>query len=216
MENYDVLLFDLDGTLTASAEGIINGYIYALEKIAVPVPSREQLRMVVGPPLEYSFDTFFGLSKEQAREAIGYYRAYYADKGAFENRLYDGVPELLEKLKSAGKKLYLATTKAEKYAHIIPEHYGISGYFDFICGSDQESRRDKASVIRCVLSAAGTNNPDRCIMIGDRKFDVLGAAQCGLGCIGVLYGYGDAQELQAAGAKHIVSTVEELGQFFGV
>ena len=208
---YDVILFDLDGTLTDPGEGITNSVAHALEKFRIPVPERRELYKFIGPPLYQSFMEFYGLDRQQALLAVDYYREYYRDRGIWENEVYTGIPALLEQLKGAGKRLALATSKPEEFAIQILEHFGLMPYFELVAGSTMDSSRvKKADVINYALSALELEPGPSVIMVGDREHDVLGAREAGLDCIGVLFGYGDAPELQRAGAAHIAATVEEL------
>ena len=209
---YRYALFDLDGTLTDPAEGITNSVIYALKKFGKEVSSREELYPYIGPPLLESFEKYHGLTPAQAREGLRLYREYFSDRGIFENTVYDGIPPLLERLRSAGVRLFVATSKPEYYARQIMAHFHLEEYFDFIGGSTMdETRVRKEEVIRYVLERTGVSEPARAVMVGDRGLDVTGAEQCGMDAIGVLYGYGGKEELQRAGARYLVSTTPEIG-----
>ncbi|MCR5725226.1 MAG: HAD family hydrolase [Treponema sp.] len=204
------IFFDLDGTLTESGPGIIKSVRYALSKYGIEEPDDSALRRFIGPPLVYSFSTFYGFSKEEAVRAMSVYREYYGVHGIFDNSVYEGIPDLLAGLKAAGKRLCVATGKPEKYAVPILEHYGLASYFDVIGGSDEaETRADKTSVIRYVLEASGESS-DNVVMVGDRHHDVDGAKANGIPCVGVLYGYGDRAELEKAGAEYIAESVTGL------
>ncbi len=208
---YGTLLFDLDGTITDPAEGIVNSVAYALEKFGITVEDRTALLRFIGPPLLDSFRDFYGFTDEQAQQALGFYREYYAVKGITENRLYDGMRELLRDLKRGGYRLAVATSKPELYARRIFDAMGLTAYFDIIAGSDMaEKRADKAQVVAYALEQAALVDRGEALMIGDRRFDVEGAAKEGLPCVGVLFGYGDREELETAGARYIAETVEDL------
>lgn len=210
MKKYSTVLFDLDGTLTDSAPGIINSVLYALDKFGMSADPAE-LRGFLGPPLDYSFSHFFGFSPEQTENAIKYYREYFSVTGLFENEPYEGVEAMLTGLRASGKKILLATSKPETFAKRILERFELAQYFDLICGATMDtSRSRKADVIRYALAESGTTDLSDAIMIGDRHHDVDGARECGLDCIGVLYGYGSREELETAGAVHIAETVGEL------
>lgn len=207
------LLFDLDGTLTDSGEGIVNSVAYALEKFGIRVEDKTELYKFVGPPLVESLAEFYSFTPEAANEAVGYYREYFQEKGIFENRVYEGMEEILKKLKAAGKRLVLATSKPEEYAVRILEHFHLAQYFDLIAGASMDgSRIRKADVIAYALKKCGLKDPSQAVMIGDRKYDVLGAAANGLETIGVLYGYGSREELLEAGAVQIIERVEDLAE----
>ena len=208
---YKNIMFDLDGTLTDPAEGITNSIAYALRKMNIPVPSFEALCKHIGPPLLESYEVYYGIKGEDGFEALRLYREYFADKGIFENRLYDGIPELLRRLKAEGRKIYMATSKPEPYAIRIAEHFGIAQYFDRIAGSTMtEERNKKGEVIDYLAKLEGFDPAKDTLMVGDREHDVLGAAENGAPCIAVLYGYGSKAELENAGAKYLVESVEEL------
>ena len=193
MQDYTIILFDLDGTLTDSAPGILNSVRYACRKLGLPIPGEETLRRFLGPPLIASF------------------REYFPTKGLFENEVYPGIPALLADSKSAGKTVIIATSKPEAYARRILEHFGLAQYCDFICGATlDETRTDKAEVIAYALETAGITDKSRAVMVGDREHDVLGAKKNGLPCIGAVYGYGTTEELTAAGAAALADTVDKL------
>ncbi len=209
----DYILFDLDGTLTDPAIGITNSLMYALEKFGITVESREELYTFIGPPLIDKMMEVYGFSKEKATEGLAYYREYFKDKGIFENSVYDGIPEMLEDLKSRGYKLVLATSKPEEFAKRILEHFDLTKYFEYIGGSDMgEKRSSKAAVIEYVMKALDITEPEKCIMVGDREHDVVGAGKFGIETVGVLFGYGSREELEKSGAAYIVETVDELGE----
>lgn len=202
------ILFDLDGTLTDSGEGIMNAATIALEHFGLNVPDRAGMRVFVGPPLR---DTFikFGMAPEDTDEGIEVFRVYYNDKGIFENFPYPGIRELLQDLKAAGHRLYVATSKPEYMAKRVLDHFDLSQYFDLICGATvDESRVEKSEVIDYLLSQTGQR--DQTIMVGDTTFDVVGAAAHGIPAIGVAWGYGNADDMKQAGAVAIAETPAEL------
>ena len=210
---YTHILFDLDGTLTDPGVGITNSVAYALERYGIHVADRRTLYPFIGPPLVDSFMRFYDFSAADARAAVDVYREYFADRGIFENELYPGIPELLARLRGAGLKLVMATSKPEKFARRIAEHFGIAQYFDCIAGAAMdETRTHKHEVIEYALERCG--NPDRgaVLMVGDRDNDVLGAEKAGVDCCGVLWGYGSREELQGAGAKYLIEKPEELAR----
>ncbi len=203
------LLFDLDGTLTDPAEGITRSVQHALAAFGLSA-SREELLCFIGPPLLDSFMERFGLSGEDARRAITIYREYFIPRGMYENQVYPGIPELLDRLCRSGKKLYLATSKPEPLAREILVHFGLDQYFAFIGGSTlDETRTRKDQVLRYVLETAHIP-PEDALLIGDRLHDAEGARAVGIPCIGVLWGYGDRQELSSAGAAAIARSLPEL------
>ena len=208
---FDFLFFDLDGTLTDPAPGITNSFIYALKYFGIEIPSYETLCSFIGPPLPDTFKNQLGFSDEKTLEGVKKYREYFAEKGLLENSVYDGIPELLEKLKKAGKKLVVATSKPEEYSVRIIEHFGLSPYFENVCGSlMNESRSKKDQVIEYAIERNKISDRSKILMIGDRKHDILGAKKAGIKSCGVLFGYGSLEELKAAGADFIAENVSRL------
>ena len=202
------ILFDLDGTLTDSGEGIINCAQYAFQQMGYPVPPREEMGVFVGPPL---WDTFerFGIPKERTDEAVQIFRSRYVPIGKFENTPYPGIRELLEALGAEGNLLYVATSKPETTAMEVLEHFDLARYFDRICGADLEKKRNsKDAVIAYLLNMTGSDA--EMVMVGDTEYDVLGAAAHGIPTIGVSWGYGDVAAMEKAGAKAIANSTEEL------
>ena len=204
------MLFDLDGTLTASGPGILASVRFALTELGEPIPPPAALDAFIGPPLLDSFREVCGMDLDRSQEAITAYRVYYGRSGQFENSVYDGIPEALSTLRAAGCVLAVATSKAEPYARSILEHFGLSPWFTVIVGSELDGRRTlKADVITEVLHRLG-RPADGAVMIGDRSHDVLGATATGMPCLGALWGYGSAQELTDAGAAHLVDRPANL------
>ena len=211
MHRKQVYLFDLDGTLTEPGEGITNSVMYALDKFGIHETDREALYRFIGPPLLDSIIQFYGMPQAQAEQAVAAYREYFSVKGLFENRVYDGVPALLQSLRDQGKTLAVATSKPEVFTLRILDKFDLSKYFHFVgAASLDSSRSQKTDVIRHTLHLCGNPAPDTVVMIGDRKHDILGAAQNGIQSVGVLYGYGDRPELETAGADAIAQSVEQL------
>ena len=208
---YDIILFDLDGTLTDPGIGITNSVAHALAHWNIEVADRAELYKFIGPPLSDSFMRYYGFSEEDAIHAIAVYREYFSVKGLYENEVYPGIPELLESLKAQGKTVVLATSKPEKFAVEILRHFGLYDYFDIIAGASMdESRNKKADVIAYAISQMKNPDLSRMIMIGDREHDILGAKQIGIDSIGVLYGYGDRAEHEKAGATYIAEKVKDI------
>ncbi|HEM4953893.1 TPA: HAD family hydrolase, partial [Streptococcus suis] len=207
---YQTILFDLDGTLTDSGQGILNSVAYALEKMGIEEPDTANLNRFIGPPLYESFSRFYQLSPEDTQSAVDAFRVYFKEKGMFENQLYPGIIPLLEELRTAGKTLIIATSKPEIFAKQILEHFGIAHYFDVIAGASLDSSRiSKADVIGYAINQLEAF-PKHAVMIGDREHDIEGARRHQLPAIGVLYGYGNKQEFEKAGATMIVETVQDL------
>lgn len=211
---YQNILFDLDGTLTDPGVGITNSAMYALEKWNIKVAERSELYKFIGPPLRDSFMNFYNFSEEQAEQAIIYYREYFRVKGIFENEVYPGIVELLQKLKADGKKIVLATSKPEEFAIRILKHFDLFEYFDFVGGALMDGvRNKKGEVIQYVLESAGITDLSTTVMIGDREHDIIGAKENGLDSIGVLFGYGSREELTEAGATYIAETVGDICKY---
>ena len=213
MTKYKVLLFDLDGTLTDSEEGILNCVRYGLKSCGFPVPEYEVLRAFIGPPLMYSCTHFCGLSKADSERVILKYRERYSEKGIYENRLYEGIKELLSDLKKAGYKIALATSKPEVFALRILEYFGIAEYFDAAAGSTiGREEETKADMIRLAMKRLGLHEEDKpyVLMTGDRKHDIIGAHECGIDAAGVYYGFAPAGELEKYGADHILNDVDSI------
>lgn len=211
---YNTVFFDLDGTLTDPGEGITNSVAFALKKFNISVEDKTELYKFIGPPLVDSFMKYYGFSKRDALLAVDYYREYFAEKGIFENKVYDNIPKLLSKIKNSGRKIALATSKPENFAKQILAHFGLDGYFDFIGGATMdESRSKKADVINYVINELNIKDLSGVVMVGDRLHDIYGAKQNGINSIGVLFGYGDLNELETAGATHIAETVDDIYRF---
>ena len=202
------ILFDLDGTLTDSGEGIINCAALGLRHFGLEVPDRQTMRQFVGPPLH---DTFvkFGVPEEKADEAVEVYRSRYHTVGKFENTPYPGIGDMLASLQAKGYRLLVATSKPEALSVEIMEHFQIAQYFDRICGASLDrSRSSKEDVIAYLLELCGST--DSMVMVGDTAFDVIGAAAHGIPAIGVAWGYGKVEDMEKAGAVAIAYSVSEL------
>ena len=210
----DILLFDLDGTLTDPGIGITNSVMYALKSFGIIEHAREKLYPFIGPPLLNSFMEFYGFDEQKAEEAVTRYREYYQETGIYENLVYDGIPELLKELKTEGKIILLATSKPEPFAKQILTHFNLMQYFTAVAGSDfGKIRNTKGKVIAYALElyakmSGGTVQAlrERAIMIGDRSYDIEGAKENGIRSVGVLWGYGSREELEKAGADNVIET----------
>lgn len=207
------ILFDLDGTLTDPFEGITTCVQTALRHFGIDEPDRRALAPYIGPPLRESFMERHGLNGEQADEALRVYRERFSRVGLFENRVYDGIPETLARLRAAGHRLAVATSKPTVFSVRILEHFELAGFFDAIVGSELDGRRvDKAEVIAEALRRLDAR-ANETWMVGDRCFDVVGAHKNGVRALGVRYGYAAPGELEEAGAEHIADTVAAMGDF---
>ena len=210
-KDYSIVLFDLDGTITDSGEGVTNSVIYSLKKFGIEVGDRSALYKFIGPPLIDSFMNYYGFNHEKATEAVSYYREYYQDKGIWENTVYCGIPQLLKKLNEIDKRVIVATSKPEEFAKRILEKQDISKYFEFIAGASlDESRSQKDEVIRYALDSCNITDMSQVIMVGDTKFDIIGANKFGMDSAGVLFGYGTYEELEKEKATYICKDIAEL------
>ena len=209
---WDTVLFDLDGTVTDSQEGIVNSVSYALKRLGREVPSPDMLTTFVGPPLHESFPALCGMNEEETERAIREFRIYFERYGWAENAPYAGMAELLASLCAAGLRLVIATSKPEEFARRVLRHFELAQYFDDICGSclEDKSSADKASVVRTALMRADVTG--HAVMVGDRRFDVIGAHELGLPVIYVTYGYGNEAERKAFQPEYTADTVAALGQ----
>ena len=209
---WNTILFDLDGTLTDPAEGITKAVEAALNHYSIAVEDRSTLHKFIGPPLDESFPEFYGFDAARTAEATEGFRAYFDRQGWRENIPYPGVEDMLRDLRAAGKRLLVATSKPEVFALRIMEHFGLARYFDHICGApmDNQEGAKKAAVIRGALRRAGVEDLSTAVMVGDRRHDIDGARQAGLEAVGVLWGYGDLQELEASHPVHIVESFDGL------
>lgn len=212
------VLFDLDGTLTESGPGIMNAAKIALNHFGIEENNVENLHKFVGPPLTESFGQRYGMNEADTQEAIAVFRKYYNVTGIYENSVFEGIQEMLQQLKSNGLLLSIASSKPRPMIDIVVDHFDIRKYFDVIVGCELDgTRSQKKEVVDEVIRLFGELSGDdavleHSIMVGDRMYDVNGARECGLECIGVTYGYGTRQELQEVGAAYIVDSVNELGE----
>ena len=208
---YTSILFDLDGTLVDSGEGVLKCAELALRHFNLPIPSPEEMRTFVGPPLRDSFIRF-GCTEEMAQEAIAVYRSRYTTVGKFELFVYPGIERLLQDLTAAGCKLYVATSKPETVSVEILHHLGLAKYFTYIAGADQgKSRSTKSEVIAYLLEQVG--DLEGALMVGDTAYDVIGAAQHGIPCAAITWGYGTVESLEAVHPAVIVDDTAQLLQF---
>ena len=208
---FEHIFFDLDGTLTDPALGITNAIIYARKKWGLDPGKNEDYYKFIGPPMPKSFETYWGMSREDAARTLAYYREYYTDVGLFENAPYPGMAETLQSLSDTGLRLYVATSKPTFMSVRILEKFDLAKYFVTVSGSDpSQPDSTKADVIRAARDQFGVDMT-KAVMVGDRSYDVAGAHECAIPCVGVLYGYGGREELTAAGADYIAETVADLG-----
>ena len=208
---YDIILFDLDGTLTDSKPGILNSATYALKSFGIEMDDMGNLNKFIGPPIRDSFRNNFGLAEDDVEKAVAKYREYFSVTGMFENSVYDGIIDLLEQLKKSGVTLAIATSKVEFYAAKIAEHFNFKHYFTTISGCEMDGTgSSKKEVITAALDRLDLSRQKRVVMIGDREHDILGAKQTGITSIGITWGYGSHTELSAASANYIANSPKEL------
>lgn len=211
---YQYILFDLDGTLTDSKEGVLECVRYAIETLGAPVPDGPDLLKFIGPPLQDSFMQYCGFSREQAQEALRLFQDRYVPVGQFKNRPAPGIAEMMGRLKARGYVLALASSKAETQCIPICRRFGFAPHLAVISGSSGGRDQSKAEVIRSAMDRLGLSGPGHALMVGDRKYDVEGARACGMDCVGVeFFGYAPPGELAEAGAVAVVQTVAELESF---
>ena len=211
VRNYDIILFDLDGTLTDPKLGIVNSIQYSLNYFGINEDETESLVKFIGPPLKESFMEYYGFDEGKAVLAIEKYREYFSSKGIFENVVYPTIPKLLEELASSGKKLLVATSKPTQFAQRILDFFNLNRYFHFTSGSNLDgSRTRKSEVIEFALTECRWGANKNVVMVGDRKHDIIGAKELGIDSIGVLYGYGSRHELEEENPTHIVDNVADL------
>ena len=205
---YDCILFDFDGTVFDTVEGISKSVQYALEKFGI-VEEPEALRCFAGPPLLAMFQEKYGFTPEAAQQATDYFRERYRPIGIHESRPFPGIKELLEALRAAGRKTGIATTKPQILAEQLLTESGLIAYFDVICGSGADGNSPKWQLAERAMKALGASR-ESTVLVGDTKYDAIGAEQCGIGFIGAGYGYAAQGELEAAGAERIIESVEDL------
>ncbi|MCR4671817.1 MAG: HAD-IA family hydrolase [Lachnospiraceae bacterium] len=211
---YGNVLFDLDGTLTDSGRGIIHAVRWSLGEMGIEAGEDDRLRAFVGPPLADSYYRFFGLSGEDAERAVFLFRKYYNEMGGlFENEVYPGIRELLERLSAEGKRLIIATYKRGDTAVRVLEHFDLMKYFDFVAASEMVQEKTKAAVVQFALKACGITDTRSAVMVGDRENDIAGARAAGIDSVGVLYGYGSREELEDAGPTYLAGTPEEIAEY---
>ena len=209
----NTILFDLDGTLTDSKTGIVRSAQYALESFGIKVENTNDLTRFIGPPLRQMFKELYNFNDANVERAVEKFRERYFSIGVYENEMYEGIDVLLCKLKDKGKTLFVATSKVTALANTVLSHFSIDSYFDFVGGAEMNGdRSEKTEVIKYTLEQNNITDLSSCIMIGDRKHDILGAKAFGMKSIGVLYGYGGFEELSEAGADYIVKDVNELSE----
>ena len=210
-KNYSVIAFDLDGTLTDPKQGLVEGFLYAFGKLGIDAGPRESLVRFIGPPLFEEWQREFGFTAGESEHAILLFREYYNVFGWWNNRVYDGIENLLIQLKKRGKRLVVATSKPEDTARKVLALFGIDKYFDYIGGADGHKARDKKQeVLEYSLGMLGGVTPDECILVGDRVYDAVGAREVGIDSLGVLWGHGSEEEIRKSGFTYIAASPDEV------
>lgn len=208
---YKNILFDFDGTLTDSKEGITKSVQYALSKFGISVDNLDKLDKFIGPPLIDSFMEYCNFSREDAEAAVEYYRDRFSKKGIHEHRAYEGVRNLLIKLKENGFNLFVATSKPTVYASGMLKDLKLFSYFHAVVGCELNGiRNKKGEVINYVIDKYNLDNKKDIIMVGDRSHDIIGAKENGIDVIGVTYGYGSEEELKGSGATYLAESTEDI------
>ena len=211
MKEYQYILFDLDGTLTDPEQGITTCVAYALKHFGIETENKQELRKFIGPPLLESFMKFYKMTEDDAKIAVEKYRERFSVKGLYENKVFDGIKEMLECLKNQGKILIVATAKPTVYSKQILEYFDLSKYFSFLAGSELDGRRtNKGEVIAYALEHCKITDKKRVLMVGDREHDIIGAKENKIDVMGVLYGFGNREEFEINKADYVVETVQEL------
>lgn len=211
IKDYKYILFDLDGTLTDPKEGITKSVAYALDAYGIYVEDLDSLCKFIGPPLKESFMVYYGMDDAQGEEAVAKYRERFSVTGLFENKVYEGIREMLECLKEEGKTLIVATSKPAVFSERILEHFDLMKYFIFLSGSELDGTRvDKAEVIAYALEKNGITDLSNVVMVGDREHDIIGANKNGIDSVAVLYGYGCMEEFEKHHATYVAESVEQL------
>lgn len=213
--NYSNIIFDLDGTLSDSRDGIINAAIYAAKNLELPSVAKNILLDHIGIPLQDYFAKLYNTSPKQTNEAVKQFREYYAEKGAFENTMYPGIFDLLHCLKKSNKHLFVATAKYEKYAMVVLDYFKITGFFSGIVGADASGiHADKTTLVKKVMSDFNIPSNSGTIMIGDKNYDIIAAKNNNIDSLGVTYGFGSIKEINEASPTYILNTSQELYDFF--
>ena len=210
-KKYDYILFDFDGTIADTSEGIFDSFDYVKKTLGGRDIPRSEYDKMIGPPLAFSFREFFGFGEDEIERAIRTYRVEYERAGLFKCKMYEGMKDVFSSLQKAGKSLFVATSKPEVYARKLMAHFGVSHFFSYIGGSDiSEKRAKKSEVIEYVLSSSGVKDKSRAVIVGDRLHDAQGAKEAGIDCIGVLFGFGSEAELKNAGVEKIAQTPADI------
>lgn len=212
MANFDYVIFDFDGTVADTGEGILRSLQYSFEAMGDPVPDLNDLKKFIGPPVYYSYTTFYGISEDKVDLYVKKYRERYREKGIYESKVYEGVKELITSLKEKGIKVGIASSKPEQLIYAVADYLEITNLFDAIVGvkSDNSKHSTKAGLIIQAIENLGAKDKNKVLMVGDRKFDIDGAHDAGIKCCGALWGFGNEEEFKAHNAEFIVELPEDV------
>lgn len=216
MRKYDYVIFDFDGTVTDTGEGILKSLAYSFEQMGQPVPDLSDLKKFIGPPIHYSYVTFYNVPEDEVAEYIRKYRERYRKIGIFECFVYDGMRQTLESLRSQGIKTGIASSKPIKLVYDVMEHLDLTGLFDAVVGTqfDDSSHAGKTDLVLESMQKLGAVR-ERTLMVGDRYFDIDGAKGAGVDSVGVIYGYGSREEFEEHNATYIIEKPQELLEIVG-
>lgn len=212
MSNFDAVLFDFDGTVADTGEGVFLCVRYAIDAHGLEQPSDEDIRKFIGPPMIISYHTLYPqLSDDEVQSLMQSYREKYAEVGLYKYKLYDGITELLKKLNENGIKTAVASSKPQEALENIIKVSGIDKYFDCIVGADRNyTDSDKATIVEEAIKRTGVTDKSRVLMVGDRKYDIVGAHKAGIACAAVLFGYGSQEEFDEYRADYVVNSFKEV------
>ena len=212
MANFDYVIFDFDGTVADTGEGILKSLQYSFIAMGDPAPDLSDLKKFIGPPVYYSYTTFYGICEDKVDLYVKKYRERYSEKGIYESKVYDGVKELIISLKEKGIKVGIASSKPERLIYAVSDYLQITNLFDAIVGvkSDNSKHSTKAGLITQAMNDMGATDKNKVLMVGDRMFDIDGAHDAGIKCCGALWGFGDKEEFEAHNAEFIVETPSEI------
>lgn len=214
MANFDYVIFDFDGTVADTGEGILKSLQYSFVAMGDPAPDLRDLKKFIGPPVYYSYTTFYGISEDRVDLYVKKYRERYSEKGIYESAVYDGVRELIISLKEKNIKVGIASSKPERLIYAVADYLQITNLFDAIVGvkSDNSKHSSKAGLITQAMEDMGATDKNKVLMVGDRMFDIDGAHDAGVKCCGALWGFGDRPEFEGHNAEFIVDKPAEILQ----
>jgi phosphoglycolate phosphatase len=212
MANFDYVIFDFDGTVADTGEGILKSLQYSFNAMGDEEPDLEDLKKFIGPPVFYSYTHFYGISEDKVDDYVRKYRERYREKGIYESRVYDGLKELIISLKEKNIKVGIASSKPENLIYSVADYLEITNLFDAIVGvkSDNSKHSTKAGLIAQAMTDLGATDKNKVLMVGDRLFDIDGAHEAGIKCCGALWGYGDEEEFRAHNADFIAKAPENI------